>query len=140
MPPTDIQMGCKAYPVYHHTLRAMARHYGTGFVPTVEAFVALSPNNDYHGNLRSLASILEALQVGLTFDHCQITTYRGCGVRAWGYLVGEVSFLDTVKGRKITSFRDNILYLRDSRKVTVDGHMISLAHGRDMTMRHLLPD
>ena len=123
---TDREMGRSAYPVYQQTLRGLSDLYKTGFVATVEAFVALSPNNDYHGNLRSLVSLLVAYQQGKSFDNCVISTYRACGERAWGYLSGEVSFLDTVKGRKITSFRDNILYLEDSRRVTVDGHMIAL--------------
>jgi len=130
----DIEMGRKAYFVYHQTLRALAQCYGALFIPTVEAFVAMSPNNDYHGNLRSLVSVMIAMQHGLTFDDCVISTYRACGKRAWGYLSGEVSFLDTVKGKKITSFRDNILYLDDSKRVTVDGHMIAIAAGKNMTM------
>jgi len=130
----DLDRGVKAYPTYHHTLRGLASYYNTPFVATVEAFVALSPNNDYHGNLRSLVSLLRAWENRDDFSSCTISTYRACGERAWGYLSGEVSFLDTVKGRKITSFRDNILYLDDSRKVTVDGHMVCIAHGRRMTM------
>jgi len=133
--PIDLQMGRAAYPVYQKTLRGIAEHYKVPFIPTVEAFVALSPNNDYHGNLRSLVSILQALTTGKTFDDCIISTYRSCGQRAWGYLTGEVSFLDKVKGRKITAFRDNILYLGDSKLVTVDGHMIAIACGEDMNMK-----
>lgn len=131
---SDMLMGERAYPVYHETLKGMAAHYNAPFVQTVEAFVALSPNNDYHGNLRSLASLLHARRRGHTFEHCTISTYRSCGARAWGYLSGEVSFLDTVKGRKIISFRDNILYLDKSKRVTVDGHMICIAEGHSMTM------
>lgn len=130
----DRTMGAKAYPTYHDTLRGLASHYGALFIPTVEAFVAMSPNSDYHGNLRSLVSLLVPYRAGGSFDDCVISTYRGCGARAWGYLTGEVSFLDTVKGRKITSFRDNILYPDTSRKVTVDGHMICIAAGKDLTM------
>lgn len=132
--PSDLEMGRAAYPTYHHTLKGLADHYGAGFVQTVEAFVALSPNNDYHGNLRSLVSVMDAQFRSIPFTRVTISTYRACGLRAWSYLTGDVSFLDTVKGRKITSFRDNILYLDQSRKVTVDGHMIALACGKDMTM------
>jgi len=132
---SDKEMGMTAYPTYNATLRGLSDFYETGFIPTVEAFVALSPNNDYHGNLRSLVSLLRAYQQGHNFDDCVISTYRACGTRAWGYLSGEVSFLDKVKGRKITSFRDNILYLDQSRRVTVDGHMIAIALGSsNMTM------
>ena len=130
----DIDMGERAYPVYHDTLRGLALAYQSPFVQTVEAFVAMSPNNDYHGNLRSLASLLHARLIGEPFSNCTITTYRACGERAWSYLTGEVSFSDTVKGKKITAFRHNILYPKASRAVTVDGHMIALGLGKNLTM------
>lgn len=130
----DAQMGRDAYPAYAATLRGLATHYASPYIPTVEAFVALSPNNDYHGNLRSLVSLLVARENWQTFEDCTISTYRACGARAWGYLMGEVSFSDTVKGRKIISFRDNILYQEASKRVTVDGHMIAIACGNNMTM------
>lgn len=130
----DLEMGLRAYPAYRETLRGMADFYGTPFVATVEAFVALSPNNDYHGNLRSLASLLRAWHEGRGSDWI-ISTYNGCGTRAWSYLTGEVSFLDTVKGRKITAFRHNILYPETSRLVTVDGHMVAIGHGKKLNMK-----
>lgn len=132
--PDDLAMGAKAYPTYQSILRAMASHYGAPYVGTVEAFVALSPNSDYHGNLRSAASLLQAFQAGGTFEECTISTYRACGQRAWSYLTGEVSFLDTVGGKKITSFRDNILYPDTSKRITVDGHMIAIYTGSNFTM------
>lgn len=64
-----------------------------------------------------------------------VSTYRACAVRAWGYASGEVSFPDTVRGPKITAFRHNLLYPESSQRVTVDGHMIALWAGRDMTMK-----
>lgn len=131
----DLAMGVKAYPTYNAILNALAKHYDAGFVQTVEAFVALSPNNDYHGNLRSLVTLLKARATGRTFADCTISTYRGCGTRAWSYLSGEISFSDIVKGRKITSFRHNILYPDSSPLVTVDGHMIALGVGDKLTMK-----
>lgn len=128
----DLAFGQAAYQNYHFSLREWAKAYGFGFIQTVEAFVALSPNNDYHGNLRSLSSVMHNLTEG---DSRPVSTYRACADRATRYLTGEVSFLDTVKGPKITAFRDNILYLDRSRRVTVDGHMVCLWAGRDLTMK-----
>ena len=128
----DLEFGRTAYRGYHDALRLWAAHYGFGFVPTVEAFVALSPNNDYHGNLRSLSSVMASMNDGKVRE---VTTYRACAKRAMSYLAGEVSFRDIVTGPKITAFRDNILYLDDSRRVTVDGHMVCLWAGREMTMK-----
>lgn len=131
----DMEFGKQAYKTYHDAMRAFSQFYGTGFVQTVEAFVALSPNNDYHGNLRSLAGVLYAYASGTQMADITISTYKACGERAYSYLTGEVGFLDTVKGPKITSFRHNILYPETSNRVTVDGHMVGVYLGKDLTMK-----
>lgn len=131
----DRETGARSYPSYHATLRGFALFYSAPFVATVEAFAALSPNNDYHGNLRSLASLLHARARGRGLDSAVVSTYRACAERAWSYLTGDVSFLDTVGGRKITAFRHNLLYPDTSKLVTVDGHMVSVWVGRELTMK-----
>jgi len=105
-------------------------------VPTVEVFAATSPNNDYHGNLRSMASVLDAVRKGIPPERVTVTCYNSCATRAYVYATGEVSFLDTVGGEKITAFRHNLLYPRTSRRVTVDGHMFAAWKGdTSMTMK-----
>jgi hypothetical protein len=133
----DLEFGAGAYPMYNEALRRFAAFYGTGFVQTVEAFVALSPNNDYIGNLRSLAAVLFAHRMG--GGPMRVTTYSACADRALDYVRGDVSFLDTVKGKKITAFRHNVLYPETSRRVTVDGHMVAVWSGRDLTMKEAVP-
>jgi hypothetical protein len=135
----DKAMGLKAYPNYHLTLRAFSELYGVGIVPTVEAFAALSPNNDYHGNLRSLASVLFAVATGRGLDTVVVSTYNACAARAFSYATGAVSFLDTVAGRKTTSFRHNLLYPQTSKLVTVDGHMLGVWAGKHLTMKEAVP-
>jgi len=135
----DIEMGMRAYPTYNATLRLFSDVYWTPFVQTVEAFAALSPNNDYHGNLRSLASVLYGFRIGVGPEAVTVSTYKSCAVRAFSYLTGEVSFLDTVRGRKITSFRHNLLYPDTSRLVTVDGHMLGVWAGKHLTMKQAVP-
>lgn len=127
----DLTAGQAAYPAYLAMMRMISDYYSTGLVPTTEAFVALSPNNDYYGNLRSLISLIEGYRNNSPYT---ISTYKACGERAMSYLNGSVSFLDTVKGKKITAFRHNILYQKDSRAFVLDGHMIAIALGRPMTM------
>lgn len=127
--------GRLAYRRYRRVLRRFADFYGFGLVPTVEAFAALSPNNDYHGNLRSLASVLDGIRRGAALEDITVSTYRSCAKRAWKYATGEVSFLDTVGGRKITAFRHNLLYPRSSTAVTVDGHMFAAWAGEALTMK-----
>lgn len=132
--PEDRAVGLRSYPSYHASIREFARFYEAPFVASVEAFAALSPNNDYHGNLRSLATLLYARAAGVPLENLTVSTYRACALRAWGYLSGETSFLDTVTGPKITAFRHNILYPETSGMVTVDGHMLCVWKGQDMTM------
>lgn len=134
--PTDRVEGGLAYRRYNLTLRRFAKFYGFGIVPTVEAFAATSPNNDYHGNLRSMAAVLYAVREGIPIDDVTVSCYNACAKRAYGYVTGEVSFLDTVRGLKITAFRHNLLYPRTSNMVTVDGHMFGLWYGEEnMTMK-----
>lgn len=131
----DVRFGREAYWTYRHAMIRFSQFYRTGFVQTTEAFVALSPNNDYHGNLRSLAAVLFSAASGTPFSELTISTYRACGLRALSYVRGVASFSDTVTGPKITAFRDNILYPDASKRVTIDGHMIAVWHGRDLTMK-----
>lgn len=131
----DVEFGAAAYRMYNAAMRKFSEFYGTGLVQTTEAFVALSPNNDYHGNLRSLAAVLFAHAAKIQFHELTISTYRACGDRAMSYVTGNVSFLDTVTGPKITAFRHNILYPESSKLATIDGHMIALWEGRSLTMK-----
>lgn len=130
----DQKEGRLAYQRYHATLQAFALHYGFPMDEVTSAFVALSPNNDYHGNLRSLASVLHGKANGVPLDRIVVSTYNACRNRAHSYLDGAVSFLDTVKGPKTRAFRDNILRPDTSPLVTVDGHMVNAWHGVNLTM------
>jgi hypothetical protein len=132
--PHHLEEGVASYPSYHRTLHAFAEYYDCGFVQTVEAFAALSPNNDYHGNLRSLASVMYAYKNNIPQRQIIISTYGVCAIRAMSYLNGSVSFLDTVKGKKITAFRHNLLHPLTSDRVTVDGHMLCVYAGKQLTM------
>lgn len=134
--PQDWDAGTVAYAKYRQVMQRFSEFYDVGLVPTTEAFVALSPNNDYHGNLRSLTSVLFAYTTGCPKDKAVTTCFNACCDRAWTYVSGEVSFLNTVKKEKTRAFRHNILYPDNSRDVTVDGHMIAAWQGDDtLTMK-----
>ncbi len=131
----DHREGLMAYRRYRRVMQAFADHYDFPLKDVTSAFVALSPNSDYHGNLRSLASVLAGVRDGVPVDQITVSTYNACRDRAVRYLTGEALFLKTVKGPKIRAFRDNILRPNTSREVTVDGHMVAAWVGGAMTMK-----
>lgn len=135
---TDKTEGCLAYGRYLHMMTEIAAEYQLPLERIVAAFVALSPNNDYVGNLRSLVSVLHGLRHNWPHDLIGVSTYRKCADRAISYLTGEQDFEKTVRGPKIRAFYFNILNPNDPAHVTIDGHMSALWQGRVMTMREAI--
>lgn len=128
----DRAEGVLAYERYHQVLAEIAEKYIVSQSPVVAAFVALSPNNDYIGNLRSLVSLLAGMKFGTPLDQITISTYNHCRDRAWKYLHGEPF---NPKGLKILNFYNNILFPDDPAYVTIDGHMIACWRGTRATMK-----
>lgn len=135
--PIDRGEGMTAYLRYRWTLSRLAAHYGAELPGTVAAFAALSPNNDYMGNLRSTATLLKARAEGIPFERCTVSTYRACARRAWDYLDG-IPFLERTKGPKTRAFYQNILDPWDPEPVTIDGHMFGLWAGQRLTMKQVV--
>jgi hypothetical protein len=129
----DRAEGMVSYLRYNTTLHRLAEYYDAPFEGTVAAFCALSPNNDYMGNLRSTATLLSGLRAGIPVEQLIVSTYNACRSRAWQFLNGE-SFLEVTKGPKTRNFYQNILDPSDPLPVTIDGHMVSLWYARRMTM------
>lgn len=119
-----LQVGLTAYQQYHDVLARLAELTGMGIVPTVEIFSALSPNLDYKANLTSAIKVVCTRQK-IPCEYSQ-QGYPANRLKAAAIANGDISFLDTVKGLKITAFRHNILYPDTSTVVTVDGHMYAL--------------
>lgn len=126
----DLEDGRKAYIRYHDLLHTLAVHYGFKFEDTVAAFCALSPNNDYLGNLRSLVSLLDADDP----TKATVSTYGHCKDRAILYLTGT-PFLDHAKGPKIRAFYQNIMDPTAWLPVTIDGHIIAAYRDKDLVMK-----
>lgn len=131
----DRREGKQAYFRYHYVLRSFADHYGFAIDRTIAAFSALSPNSDYKGNLRSLASVLGAIRDGAPIDVVTVTTYRHALERAWAFATGAKEFTIETKGMKTLAFYDNILKPWDNRRVTVDGHMVAAWRNERLTMK-----
>lgn len=131
----DRREGCAAYRTYNQVIRSFAEHYGVTFERALSAFVALSPNSDYLGNLRSLASVLAAIRDGTPCSDVTVSTYNHCRDRAYSYATGESMFLAKARGLKIRSFFLNIFDPLDVEPVTVDGHIVCAWRGLDATMK-----
>lgn len=131
----DTHEGQLAYTRYATLLRQLADCYGVAFDRTVAGFVAMSPNNDYFGNLKSLVTVLHNFTTGIPAEQTVISTYRHCMERAWSYIDGSVDFMTTVKGPKIRAFYQNILDPSDPEPVTIDGHMVAAWMGQPLTMK-----
>lgn len=134
----DRAEGTLAYRRYHEVIQMFADRYDAPFDRTLAAFVALSPNNDYFGNLRSLASVLHVWQKRHPQEWATVSTYNHCRKRAWRYLIGDAEFLDVVKGPKIRAFYHNIMDPDCPKHVTIDGHMACAYRGVDLPMKEVL--
>ena len=134
----DVREGKLAYERYNAVMREFADAYDAPLDRTLAAFCALSPNNDYFGNLRSLASVLDGVRRGVPCDLVTVSTYKHCRDRAYSYVTGDACFLSTSKGPKIRAFYHNILDPYDRRYVTIDGHMKAAYEGRAMTMKEAI--
>ena len=123
---TDWSEGMLAYGRYRQTLYQIAKKYRKPLSSIVGAFAALSPNNDYMNNLRSVVSLLEGSN--------RTSTYGACRDRAQRCLRGEY-FLDFTDGMKTRSFFQNIMDPSDPHPVTIDGHAYCIYVNYRMTMK-----
>lgn len=130
----DITEGRVAYFRYREVCLLLADHYGYSLEEAIAVFAALSPNNDYSGNLRSAATVLKGYKEGVDVNLLRVTTYNACRDRAYSYLSG-VSFLDTVDGPKIRNFYANILNPLDPYPVTIDGHAVNVWRNKLSTVK-----
>lgn len=102
-----------------------------GFTPRLGAavFAALSPNNDYHGNLRDTDRLLRAACSGLSLDDFKVSTYGANKRKAWRMAQGEEP-LDLLKFPKTRNFFLNVSDPCSPVPVTIDGHMFNAWRGK----------
>lgn len=134
----DRREGLLAYKRYNQVMCELAQAYDSTLPRTLAVFCALSPNNDYFGNLRSAASVLAGVKAGVQPDDIVVSTYKHCRDRAYLYATGEADFLGQAKGPKIRAFYRNILNPNDWEPVTIDGHMKGAFEGKPLTMKEAL--
>ena len=103
--------------------------------------------------LATVAGMIAATSPGLRWERniavaeriCQRIGLEGLGVRWYdGVRKAErirdgADILDVLKGNKVRSFYDNILYPKTSDKVTIDGHAWSIWAGERSTLDDVPP-
>ncbi len=121
----DTKLGLDSFFKYNRLMAAIAAK--TGFTPRVAAavFSALSPNNDYWGNLRDTNTLLTAARHGLGLDGFTVSTYGQNKRKAWQIAHGAEP-LDLIVAKKTRSFFLNVNDPTDPVPVTIDGHMVNI--------------
>lgn len=134
----DLAEGLLAYERYHELMCQIAERYHVTLPRVVAAFVSLSPNNDYFGNLRSLISVLDGHRAGVPVSDITVSTYKHCRDRAFAYVRGDAEFVKRTTGLKVLNFYHNVLNPRDNRWVTIDGHMVAAYRAQNLTMKQAI--
>lgn len=135
----DRNEGKVAYVRYRDLMWEIAFEYKMELELVVAAFVSLSPNNDYLGNLRSLITLLDGIRDGKPLGRITCSTYRHCLERAYNYATRKRNFLAETTGQKILNFYHNIITPYDNRWVTIDGHINAVWLGlKSATMKQAI--
>lgn len=121
----DLIAGMCAYQNYHDTMRKIAKRFGVHDRVVMGCFAALSPNNDYNGNLKDTETVISTFLDGKSVESANVTTYKPNRTKAWSICQGEAP-LDVLGGKKVRSFYQNIVDPDDEVPVTIDGHMYSV--------------
>ena len=125
----DLPAAMDAYAKYHRMLAALAAKHGFSPRTGAAVFAALSPNNDYHGNLRDAHNLMAAASAGRAIDDFGVSTYGPNKRKAWDIVHGADP-LELIVALKTRSFFLNIVDPLDPVPVTIDGHMVNLWRGR----------
>lgn len=125
----DIAVAVASYQKYQQLTSAIAAKYK--FSPTVGAavFAALSPNNDYFGNLRDVDTLLAAAAIGRDLTDFKVSTYGNNKRKAWRIAHGGDPD-QLIVAPKTSNFFHNIVDPKDPRYVTIDGHMHNIWFGK----------
>lgn len=134
----DRDEGSIAYIRYSTLMLEIANHYNADYLDVTAAFVAMSPNSDYMGNLRSLITMLNCVRDGQSLDKIKVSTFRHARNRAYKYLIGAENFWTTTKGPKIRNFFKNITEPGNADYVTIDGHIVAAWKGKNLTMKQAI--
>lgn len=121
--PEEVREAVDSYPRYHRLLAKLAARWGTSIEIACGVFSALSPNNDYLGNLRDAATVLQAAAQGIGPDAYSVATYGQNKRKAHDIAMRVKTPADAITAKKTRAFYLNCLHPETGDAVTVDGHM-----------------
>lgn len=121
----DVAVGHAAYARYNRIITLMATQTGATPRTAAAVFSALSPNNDYFGNLRDAHTLLRAAAQGRTLGDFKVSTYGHNKRKAWAIAHG-IEPLEVIVAPKTRSFFLNVADPNDPQPVTIDGHMYNI--------------
>jgi hypothetical protein len=127
--PQDRADAINSYFRYQEIMRAVSKRFDVSLATACGVFSALSPNNDYDGNVRDLVATLDAARRGLALEDFRVATYGNNKRKAYRIAQGA-SPEDEIVALKTRNFYHNILDPNDPNYVTIDGHMYWAWMGR----------
>lgn len=130
----DIKIAEEAWFKMNRLCSEIASKHGFSKRVGAAVFAALSPNNDYHGNLRDADRLLEAAKAQVGIDGFKVSTYGNNKRKAWRIAHGEDP-LDLIVFPKTRSFFLNIYDPHDPWPVTVDGHIYNAWRGERISLK-----
>lgn len=124
----DKASAMESYPKYQALTSKIAHKHGFNGIVGAAVFAALSPNNDYWGNLRDVDRLLAAAAAGKGIQDFTVSTYGNNKRKAWDIAKGgDPDAL--IVALKTRNFFHNVKDPYDPDWVTIDGHMFNVFHG-----------
>lgn len=127
--PSEKAEAMQSYYRYHRLLRAIADEAGYSLPTVCGVFSALSPNNDYIGNLKDCRRLLKAHRDGRTITDFKVTTYHNNKRKAWAIAEGR-PVEEAITAPKTWNFYNNLVNPKSPEFVTIDGHIYWAWMGR----------
>lgn len=124
----DTETARRAWFRYQRITANIANRHGFAAHIGAGVFAALSPNNDYIGNLRDTTRLLAAAKAKSSIDDFKVSTYGSNKRKAWRIAHGEDP-LELIVYPKTRNFYLNIINPLDTQPVTVDGHIYNAWRG-----------
>ncbi len=130
----DRKLAARSWYTYHELTSRIASKFGFSAKTGAAVFAALSPNNDYHGNLRDTHRLLEAACQGLDVEDFGVSTFHHNKRKAWAIVHGADP-LELIIADKTRNFYLNICDPEDPQPVTVDGHVFNAWRGQRVALK-----